>query len=44
MNALKQSNLKIAIQGSGRMTEESEKILHDIGLDYENYKRQMFAT
>ena len=44
MNALKDSNLKIAIQKSGRLTEDSERLLHDIGLDYENYKRQLFAV
>ena len=44
MNALKDTNLKIAIQKSGRMTEESERLLHEIGLDFENYKRQLFAV
>ena len=44
MTPPKKSNLKIAIQKSGRMTEESERLLHDIGLDFENYKRQMLAT
>ncbi len=40
---MKDKNLKIAIQKSGRLSDSSVEILKGIGLDFEEYKRQLFV-
>lgn len=43
--SLKKENLKIAIQKSGRLTDESLKVLEHMGLEIESYGgRRLFAT
>ncbi len=37
------NNLKIAIQKDGRLTEQTLKLLKEIGLEFEIYKRQLFS-
>lgn len=41
---LKAGNLKIAIQKSGRLTEDSLKVLEHMGLQIETHGRRLFAT
>jgi len=41
---LQKENLKIAIQKSGRLSEESLEVLEHMGLDLETYGRRLFAT
>lgn len=41
---LQKENLKIAIQKSGRLSEDSLKVLEHMGLDLETYGRRLFAT
>lgn len=43
MSGLLNGSFKIAVQKKGRLTEASLKLLKDIGLDFEIYKRQLYA-
>ena len=44
MKKLGEKNLKLAIQKSGRLTEETIKLLQDAGLEFESYKQSLFST
>ena len=44
MATLNNSNLKLAIQKDGRLTEETVGLLHNAGLDFDSYKRKLFST
>lgn len=37
------SSLKLSIQRSGRLTEETLSLLHSIGLEFENYGQRLFT-
>src|SRR5688572_3953526 len=37
------SRLKLAIQRSGRLTEDTLALLHSIGLDFESYGQRLFS-
>ena len=45
MNRTKDSNtsLRIAIQKSGRLTEKTVHLLHGIGIEFDNYKRNLMV-
>ena len=44
MKKLDDSNLKLAIQKDGRLTEETVSLLRSIDLGFENYKQRLFST
>lgn len=43
MSKLNNNNIKIAIQKDGRLSENSLGILESAGLDFDSYKRRLFA-
>lgn len=43
-NKLNNNNLKLAIQKSGRLTEETLEFLRKSGLEFESYKQQLFSS
>ena len=43
MNVLKESNLKLAIQKDGRLTEDTLFLLHSVGLNFESYRNKLFV-
>ena len=43
-NKLNNNNLKLAIQKSGRLTEETLDFLRKSGLEFETYKQQLFSS
>jgi ATP phosphoribosyltransferase len=42
--ALNHHNLRLAIQKEGRLTEQTMSLLHTAGLEFESYRRQLFAA
>lgn len=44
MKKLNNNNLKLAIQKSGRLTEETLEFLRKSGLEFESYKQQLFSS
>lgn len=40
----KENYIKLAIQKSGRLSEDSLHLLHSSGLEFESYKRKLFVT
>lgn len=44
MGNLNNKNLKLAIQKSGRLTEETLEFLRKSGLEFESYKQQLFSS
>lgn len=44
MNKLQTNNLKIAVQKKGRLSGPTLEFLKDAGLQFENYKQQLFTT
>jgi ATP phosphoribosyltransferase len=44
MNLSSNTNLKIAIQKSGRLNEDTVKLLNSAGLQFDNYKQKLLNT
>lgn len=44
MQNMNQKNLKLAIQKSGRLTDDTLNLMRDAGLEFESYKSKLFST
>ena len=44
MKKINNGNLKLGVQKSGRLTEETVRFLQSAGLEFESYKQRLFST